>query len=165
MKSVPTIKTQRLSLRGIEEQDTEAIVKMRSNPDVFRYFLSPHKITTDEHLAWFQSSYIADINRYDWIAINELSKVIGLFGVKRIEDTSTELSYLLDIGQCGKGYATEAVNAILQFCISEWHVKVAVANVHKDNESSIKFIERLGFSVKNSKDTYFNFIRYEKILQ
>lgn len=159
MKTLPHLKTKRLILKGIEEQDTEIIVRLRSDSAIYKYFLFPHKLTAEEHLKWFRENYLYNYDRFDWVASNE-QNVIGVFGVKK-SSTEVEISYLLGTEFYGKGYASEAVNKIIEFCKESLGINTMIANVHRQNIASRKFIERLGFSKRNeTKD----FICYEKKL-
>ena len=138
--------TPRISLRQITEGDTRIIVKLRSEPMHYRFFRSPHQLTPKEHLCWFQEKYLPDPNRVDWIALLD-KKPIGLFGLCRVQDVTdyVEVSYLLDSSAQGQGYASEAVEALLQWAIREWHSKTAFAEIHCENKASTRFAIRMGF--------------------
>ena len=153
MKTVPILKTARLTMRGIAEEDTNAIVVMRSNPDVYRFFVSPHQITEEEHLNWFRNSYLFNKSRIDWIAFDTANNLVGVFGVKRENENSleAEVSYMLAPEQYGKGFAAEAVNRLIQFCKEEWNCTSVIAEIHNDNLDSIRFAERLGFIEEKPK--------------
>ena len=153
MKTVPVLKTARLTMRGIAEEDTNAIVVMRSNPDVYRFFVLPHQITEEEHLNWYRNSYLFNKNRIDWIAFDTTNNLIGVFGVKRENENSleAEVSYMLAPEQYGKGFAAEAINRLMQFCKEEWNCTSVIAEIHNDNMDSIRFAERLGFVEEKPK--------------
>lgn len=162
MISAPELHTERLHLLDITENDADVIVKLRSDPNVYQYFVSPHKITLEEHLNWFRNIYIYDENRYDWIAFLD-NEPIGIFGIKRefhYADTA-EISYILSPEYYGKGYAKEAVSMLILFCKTEWKCKKVTAEIHKNNTLSINFIKRLSFTLT---EEYGYFLRYEKIL-
>ena len=147
MKMVPVLKTDRLFLRGISEEDTGFIVKLRSNPEVFKFFVSSHKITAEEHIKWFKESYLSNVNRIDWIASDSGGELVGVFGIKREDKKSkeAEVSYILSPEQYGKGYASEAINRLKVFCRDEWKCSYVVAEIHELNIDSIRFAEKLGF--------------------
>lgn len=158
----PELRTERLVLRDMEENDTSFIVGLRSNPQVYKYFVSPHKITEDEHLSWYQKKYIFDNNRFDWIGVyDEMS--IGVFGAKRdgSKSSEAEVSYILSPTQYGKGFASEAIQRIILFCSEEWNCNRVIAEIHKDNIQSIKFIKKLGF-VENRES--YDFIQFSLFL-
>lgn len=147
MKRVPVLKTERLTLRGISEADTQMIVRLRSNPDVYKFFTAPHEITEQEHITWYKNSYLLNENRIDWMAFDASGIFVGIFGIKRDNQDSfeAEVSYILSPEQYKKGYATEAVERLIQFCREEWHCYYVTAEIHEDNRESIHFVKKLGF--------------------
>lgn len=159
MKSVPVLKTERLVLRGINESDTDFIIGLREKPEIYRFFTSPHKISKEEHLFWFQESYLKDINRIDWIGIDSIKIPVGIFGIKRNAKTSidAEISYILSPDEYGKGYASEAVMRLIEYCKVEWNTKVLTAEIHIDNFESLRFAQRMGFEEKSIDGLFMHF--------
>lgn len=136
----------RVCLRQILEADAEAIVQLRSDPMSYRFFRSPHQLTLEEHRQWFCEGYLPNPNRVDWIALLD-GRPVGLFGLRRVREMGeqVEVSYLLEPAVRGKGYAGEAVALLLQWAAKEWHSKTAFAEIHQENEPSIRFIRHIGF--------------------
>ena len=161
MKKAPVLQTARLNLREITEEDTCAIVTLRSDPNVYKYFVLPHQITEKEHLTWYKDNYLFDDNKINWIASDHANNLVGVFGVKRETKDSkeAEVSYILSPKQYGRGYAAEAVNRLIQFCLEEWRCVYVTAVVHEANSDSIRFAEKLGFEVKRKRGS---FIFYKK---
>lgn len=157
--NVPTIKTNRLKLRNISIEDAETIVLLRADPSVYRFFLSPHKITIEEHIDWYNNIYLKDDNIYNWIAIDEKNNSIGIFGIRRnINNSETiEISYILSPSYKGYGYAREAVLAIINFFSENLNSKYIVAQIHKNNTDSIKFIKNLGLTEVTSNGDFYNY--------
>lgn len=164
VEMVQNIETDRLQLREIAECDSDLIVKWRSEPDVYPFFCSPHRITKEEHLQWFNNRYLKDDNQISFIVIEKISKEpIGVFGIKK-ESTSSEhveVSYLLDKKAQGKGYAQEAILGMIEFAKCQWNSSIVMAEVHKDNTASVKVVERLAFKRESLKG---NFWTYKKDL-
>ncbi len=80
-KNVAELESERLILRGITEDDALEIVEWRSDPEAYKFFRSPHRITMDEHLAWFRNNYLSNDNRLDWMCFEKSSgSKIGVFG-------------------------------------------------------------------------------------
>lgn len=161
--TAPELYTERLRLSDMTDKDALSIVEWRSNPDVYRFFVSPHELTLEEHLNWFRNRYVYDTNRFDWVAFDKDEEAIGVFGAKRNDEISgkVEISYILSPKYYGKGYASEAVERVILFCKENWNCRKVIAEIHRDNVDSIKFITRLGFS-KESCDG--NFIIYSRTL-
>lgn len=163
-KITPCLITERLILEGVTEKDTGRIVAWRSNPEVYPFFLSPHPLSTAEHLDWFRNGYVQDNNRFDWIAeMKDGRKAVGLFGMKRENEASkeVEISYLLAPEAQGKGYASEAVKCIMGVAAKRWCCDSCVAAIHADNHASVEFVKRLGFT---ASDTEGVFVRYKREL-
>ena len=150
-KEVPRLETERLFLDDITEEDTDLIVKWRSDPLVYRFFADPHRLTAEEHLNWYQNSYIFNTDRFDYMArVRDTGKEAVIFGIKRIDDISAEVSYILAPEEQGKGYASEAVARLLSFISVEWHCRRALAEIHKDNLRSLMFAEKSGFAITSA---------------
>lgn len=159
----PDLLTKRLVLRDIRDSDAAFVVSLRSDPEVYRYFVSPHEISLKEHLEWFHKYYIYNCNRFDWIAMYGQTP-IGIFGVKRNESFSevAEVSYILAKEHCKKGFASEAVCRLIRFCNEEWGCRQIIAEIHKENTRSIDFIKKMGFA---EKETSGKFICFSKLIQ
>ncbi|MBR0412406.1 MAG: GNAT family N-acetyltransferase [Eubacterium sp.] len=162
-KTIPMIITERLVMKGITENDTDSIVNLRGEEEVYKYFKNPHKLTKEEHENWFNSFYVFDNCRYDWIAFEkESEKVVGVFGVFKSGDSSfgAEVSYLLDKEFRGAGYGHEALNGVINWAKDNLNISYATAVIHKNNTKSIDFAKREGF-VKTSKDGLFYIFKKE----
>ena len=162
MRRATLIETARLKLRGIRREDAPYIVTWRSKPDNFRYFRAPHALSMEEHLQWFDDSYLKNENRCDWLALKKTTdQPVGVFGLIRRDHGLVEINYLLDEREQGKGYAAEAVSMLLDYAKTEWGALTAVAEIHKENKTSIDFAIRMGFASIDKTD---NFIQYRKNL-
>lgn len=163
-KKIPCIKTERLVLRNITVEDAYEIVRWRSDSEVYKYFLSPHIITLEEHLNWFNKIYLFNENRYDWMAVDSAKNLIGVFGISRDNKKSenAEINYILAPEYRGYGYAGEAVKALLDYARDDWNCKSVMAEIHEDNKESIKFASKLGMILSSKKE---HFLVYKIHLQ
>ena len=152
-----SFQTERLILREIEAGDAKEIVAFRGDPDVFRFFKNPHRITEEEHLNWFENSYLSDDERVDFICIRkDTDEKIGVFGFVRTGD-SAEVNYLLSKEAQHKGYASEALKGLMKY-VSSCGIRKFTAEIHKENGPSLMLAERLGFKPFSEK---VNFVTYE----
>ena len=141
-------------LRGINETDALEIVEWRSDPEVYRFFKNPHKISVKEHFNWYNSSYVVNQRRFDWMCIEKASgKKIGVFGLGKNDDYC-EVNYLLAPEAQHKGYAAESINALIQYAKEKWHVERIVAEIHRDNAPSIALVQRIGFKLVAQKEQF-----------
>ena len=159
---ISDIETNRCILKEICIDDAEQIVAWRSNPEIYKYFKFPVKINLESHLKWFEGKYKNDSNRIDFIAfLKENNTKIGVFSVNRNDNTSIEVSYLLDSSYQGKGYASEILNALEMFFSKLWSINIFIAEIHKNNINSILFIKNNGYTESEIID---NFIIFSKTL-
>lgn len=153
-KNVAELESERLILRGITEDDAPEIVEWRSDPEAYKFFRSPHRITMDEHLSWYRNNYLSNNNRFDWICVDKSSgRKIGVFGAVR-DGKTAEVNYLLAPYAQHKGYASEAVKRIIEYVRSELHIKRVVAEIHRDNAPSIALAERTGFTLESESGDF-----------
>ena len=161
-KNVAELESERLILRGITEDDAPEIVEWRSDPEAYKFFRSPHRITMDEHLAWFRNNYLSNDNRLDWMCFEKSSgSKIGVFGSVVLRLTGggeAEINYMLKPEARHKGYASEAVRRIIQYVRSEFHIKRFIAEIHKDNLPSVALAERNGFTLESSSGDFLLYV-------
>ncbi len=151
---VEIIQTERLLFRGIDESDTNEIVLWRSDPNVFQYFKSPHKITVEEHLVWYRNNYLDNPNRCDWICKDRDSgQKIGVFGLVKTGDV-VEVNYLLAPEAQHKGFASEGIRAMVRYSAKMGDVRHVVAEIHRENNPSVTVIKRLGFKYLKSNGDF-----------
>ena len=162
--TVPSINTKRLLLRNINLSDTRNIVLWRSDPNVYRYFLTPKKLTESEHESWYRNRYLKDESVYNWMALDQENHPVGVFGVKResANSTTAEVSYILSPESRGKGYAGEAVQQLFHFLKYSWNCKDAIAEIHEENGASIHFAEKNGMTCIDKRG---EFLIYTKQLK
>lgn len=151
------METERLVLREITEEDTQLIVRWRSDPEICRYFAALETITEDSHLHWFHNDYGRNDLRIDFMAVEKESlERAGVFSIRRDAGNPCrcEIGYLLDKKMRRKGYAQEGVKRIMRFAGEVWNCKEAVCSIHEDNKASRMLVYRLGFKEISRKDSF-----------
>lgn len=89
---------------------------------------------------------------YGWYAIRQplennsalLVGSVGYFGPPN-SDGVVEIGYSVIPEECGKGYATEMVRAIMDRAWHDERVHLVVAEAHETNIASLKVLEHCGF--------------------
>jgi RimJ/RimL family protein N-acetyltransferase len=97
----------------------------------------------------------ADPSIWDWltywlVVIREDSFGAGLFGYKGFPDSNgeAEIGYGIDPACRGKGYATEALLALVEWAFREPACRAVVArDVLRTNQASRKVLVKAGFSI------------------
>jgi putative acetyltransferase len=145
----PIIDTERLILDTLVPADTPALFAYRSHPDVSRYQnFAPH----DQADA---ARFIADVaaTPFDtpgtWfqfaIRTRHAHELIGDIGVHFFEDGhQAEIGFTLAPGRQDRGFATEAVSAVVEYLFTTLGKHRIIASVDPDNQPSIRLVRRLG---------------------
>ncbi len=147
MKHVLT--TERLVLRPVTRQDHAGLVAHWTTPEV-RRFLFDGAVQTPEEIA----EAIEDSTRsfaaagYGLWLIQEsgTTELAGTAGLRPLEDLGLEIIYSLAPGVWGKGYATEAARAVVQYALGPLGLPAVLAEVDEGNSASVAVIERLGMT-------------------
>jgi [ribosomal protein S5]-alanine N-acetyltransferase len=154
-----SLMTNRLCLRRLNESDDSDMFEYTRNPEVTR-FLSWEPQTEIAQTRQYISKLIAEYNSgnsYAWaVEIADLKKFIG---VVRIFDVSFgnkrgELSYVINPVYQGKGFAFEAIKAIIEFCFSEVGLNRIQAKCTVDNLPSERVLQKLGMSYEGTLREY-----------
>jgi RimJ/RimL family protein N-acetyltransferase len=143
--------TERLRLRPLTEDDTEALLAYRSLPDVCRYvpFQPMTREVIAERLATMWANHeLTDEGQHmtlgvELAATGELIGDVILMWHSR-EHSSGELGYVLNPAHMGHGYATEAAREVLRLGFDELGLHRIVGRIDERNEPSAKVLRRLG---------------------
>lgn len=146
----PTLETARLQLRPFGETDSAAIYALQSNARVLRYWDSPP--WTDRARA---QAFLAACRQMEQdgsgarFAIETLRTraFIGWCSTFRWNPVyrSLGIGYCLDEPAWGKGYATEAVGAMLHWAYDALDLNRVEAELDTRNAASARVLEKLGF--------------------
>lgn len=146
--------TKRLKIRRITETDAESIFKLRSAPETFKY-VDNEPYQNLLRAQNFIKSVIKDIENkegYFWcielfsqkFQTYEFVGTICLWNFDEKREIA-EVGYEILPEHYGKGFATEALDAIIEFIIQELEIKEIHAITHELNLPSIKLLMRHGF--------------------
>lgn len=162
MKKDDVFFSERLFFRGIDESDTDCLVAWRSEPEIIQYFSNPTPLTKQSHIYWFNNNYLQDNERFDFIILEKASnRKIGFVGIKDIvwSEKTGEIMYTIAEKSCQKkGYATEAIAAILTYVKAQIFTVYAV--IHTQNIASVHTITSAGFELDSCNNG--TFLRYKK---
>jgi RimJ/RimL family protein N-acetyltransferase len=146
------LETRRLEMRRSEPDDAEAISAYRSDPAVRRYQgwerTDPDGIRTqiDEmsgrapgEPGWVQLS----------VRERESGRLVGDVGLSATSDEPgvIEIGYTIDPAFQGRGYATEAVGALVAYALEELGADVIRAYASAKNLPSIRVAEKAGLKL------------------
>ncbi len=145
------LKTKRILLRDITIDDIPLIHQLNIIPEVDEYNTMgiPASIADTEQLILplLEAQLQLPRIRYIWLLENEESHFIGLMGINlgKLNYFSAEVWYKLNPIYWGKGYATEALQAVLECCFVQLKLHRVIAGCAVGNKASMRVLEKTGF--------------------
>ncbi|MFC0628291.1 GNAT family N-acetyltransferase [Kribbella deserti] len=151
------IRTGRLVVRRFRAEDAEAFSAYRSDPEVARYqsWQAPYPI--DQARATVEAFTEGDPVKPGWFqyAIDLDGKLIGDIGVFLHDNLmQADLGFTLAPAYQGKGYAAEAVGALLDHLFDGQGLHRVSAECDVRNGASARLLKRLGFRQEGLRPAY-----------
>jgi RimJ/RimL family protein N-acetyltransferase len=142
--------TERLRVRRFTDADVDAFVSYRADPDVARY-QSWSDYTLEQGRALVESMREAEPGKPgDWFQLAVEARASGtLVGdlalhVDGDEPRQAEVGFTLDPAQQGRGYATEALGAFLDWIFPTFGLHRVIAVTDALNAPAARLLERAG---------------------
>lgn len=146
----PEIETPRLRIRPVRQSDLSSLLTVNGDDTVTRYLpYSSWKDMADAE-AWY-GRIMALQEKGDTfqfvMALRDSNEAIGTCLLFRLAEQSAraEIGYALGRSHWGKGYALEAMSALVDRAFSELLLHRLEAEIDPRNAASAKILERIGF--------------------
>lgn len=147
---LPSITTERLSLRWLTPADVPALFAIFGDPEVCRYWSRPalpdHSAAASLHEEIMHS--FAERSLFQWgLAERATDRVVGTCTLASLsaEHRRAEIGFALARSAWGHGYVTEALHALLGFAFGTLALHRVEADVDPRNARSIRVLEAIGF--------------------
>ncbi|UTN04289.1 GNAT family N-acetyltransferase [Flavobacterium bizetiae] len=153
------IETDRLLLRELLFSDVDGLFELESNPNVHLFVGNKPVTHIDECRAYveFIHQQYKNFGTGRWaVILKETNEFLGWSGIKFITNEINNHKDFYEIGyrfiekHWGKGYATEAGKAFIDYAFNEMKVEALYAYADAGNENSRKILEKLGLRYVNS---------------
>jgi ribosomal-protein-alanine N-acetyltransferase len=137
-------------LRALTPEDADALLGIFADADALRYWARPAftgRNDVDDLLREIADG-LEDGELLEWgIVRPQDDRVLGTATLHRIdaEHRRAELGYALARAAWGRGYATEALRAVVRYGFERLDLLRIEADVDPRNVASIRVLERLGF--------------------
>lgn len=145
------LRTERLSIRPATQQDAEATWQFRRLEAVSRWLTRAPATYEDYREAFEQQDRLATtlVIELDGEVIGDLMLLVEDAWAQAevaadARGVQAELGWVLHPDHAGRGYATEAVRALVRVCFEQLGLRRVVANCFADNTESRRLMERLG---------------------
>ncbi len=141
------IETERLLLRPLRVSDVDAFVDLHADPRVSRFVGAYSHQQALERLTAIERQWTERGHGLCAIELKSSGEFIGRSGLQYWEQfDEVELGWTLRADRWGRGYATEAAQACLDWGFARLDADYFTALVRPGNEASVKVAERLGFT-------------------
>ncbi|MFF2886281.1 GNAT family N-acetyltransferase [Paenibacillus sp. NPDC057967] len=155
----PELHTERLYLRKMDVSDSASLFRIWSDPDVIEFMnIDPF---ADENQAREMIQFLNNLSEDDQairftIIEKESGQIIGSGGYNFLdmEHAKAEIGYDIAKGYWGKGYATEAIGALVEYAFSTLKLNRIEAKVEPPNVNSIRVLQKLSFTHEGTLRQY-----------
>lgn len=141
------IETPRLLLRRFAAEDLDDFVALHADPEVTRFVRALNRDEAEERLRKDEDEWAARGHGLLALFDKESGAFLGRAGLKHWPQfEETEVGWVLRRDAWGRGYATEAGEACVEWAFAEFEMPYLTAMISTGNTPSIAVAERLGFS-------------------
>lgn len=145
---LPVLETERLRLRPLLESDAEALHVCRGDPEVAKYLVFSSHETLEDTRRWLSWWLTEGYGNGDaaW-AVEEQGRVVGFADAWKSADFPGfwEMGYWFARNAWGKGFATEALRAVLTYLREQAGQRRFAAEYAVENPASGRVLKKMGF--------------------
>lgn len=146
----PTLESERLLVRMVEEADLAAVFKVHANDEVTRFLPYPTWRDMSEAHDWYERAmgHQANAQAMQFVIVEKRSgAAIGTCLLFRFERDSrrAEIGYSLGHEHWRSGYMREALSSVLEYAFGTLDLRRVEAEIDPRNAGSEKLLTRLGF--------------------
>ena len=158
--SAPTLRTERLVMRGWRPSDRAAFAAMNADPRVMEHFPGTMTRAESDGFADRIETHFAEHGFGLWaVEVPGVAEFIGFVGlaVPRFEAhfmPAVEVGWRLAAEWWGRGYATEAASACLAVAFGQLAFDEVIALVVPDNDRSLRVVAKLGMVQDGRRHAY-----------
>jgi RimJ/RimL family protein N-acetyltransferase len=143
-RALPTLDTERLTLRAPRREDAKAIVTLANDLRIAENLLRlPHPYGLAD-----AERFIAGANAGEGeteFLITRGTTVLGACGVGSRDGEQPEIGYWLGVAFWGRGYATEAARALIDHAFADLGYDPLLAGARVSNPASRRVLQKCGF--------------------
>ncbi len=160
MKVPEALETDRLVIRGPRADDAEEVFeRYASDPEVTTYMSWPRhetlEVTKSVVEFWLDEWQQRDCGAF-LITDRSSGAILGSTGFDLVKPGVATTGYVLARDEWGKGYATEALNAIVELS-TQAGIQRLFAYCHFDHRNSARVMEKCGFEFEGRLRNYMEF--------
>lgn len=150
---IPILNTPRLTLRPLQISDDQQILALRSDKNVNKYLGRESSVSIDDSRK-FIKTILENQSLYWAVTLTDVNKLMGTICLFNLSDDhrKAEIGYELLPENQGNGLMHEALLEVIAFAFKRLNLTLIEAYTHRDNQSSIKLLEKLNFKQRDAED-------------
>ena len=142
--SIPVLETKRLALRAPRLEDAKTVAALANDRRIAENTARiPHPYQTSDAEGFITGANKAGGEAMFLITLRD-ETVIGACGIM-LQEQTPELGYWLGVPYWGKGYATEALHAVIDYAFTDLAHDALQAGARVTNPASRRVLEKCGF--------------------
>ena len=141
--SIPVLETERLFLRAPRLEDAKHVAALANDKRIAENTRRlPHPYTRSD-----AEDFISSLNAGEiaFLITRHDDVIVGACGIAAQDDAVPEIGYWLGVKHWGRGYATEAVRALIDYAFTELDHDALQAGARVTNPASRRILEKCGF--------------------
>jgi ribosomal-protein-alanine N-acetyltransferase len=144
------IETPRLRLEPLLASHAQAMFDVLADPAIYRYLDHPAPASVEQLLHTYsrlegRESPDGEQLWLNWVIRTVGGPLVGYVQATVVSPHTAWVAYVLSGKHWDQGYATEAMQAMLETLALDYGVVRYLASVEAENKRSIRLLERLGF--------------------
>ena len=145
----PILLTPRLRGEPVMRAHAAFMAGLLADELVYQFLESgpPSRDTLENQYQFLEAGTNPDRTEYwlTWILFCDETSAVGFVQATIRDDKTADVSYVLGSAYQGRGYAREAVSALLDLLFREFPVVTAIAEIDARNVRSVSLVRHLGF--------------------
>jgi RimJ/RimL family protein N-acetyltransferase len=142
---VPRLETQRLVLRPARATDVDLVLRRALNPEFGRFLPLPEPYARDHAKAFVADMLARDPQTHPSFIVTLRGEAIGDVSLRVDADAAVgEMGWGMDPAHWGRGYTTEAAEAVMRWGFAERGLARVMARCDAENVASWRVMEKLG---------------------
>jgi diamine N-acetyltransferase len=155
-------------LRSVHSSDADFILALENNPANWEISGTTKPFTKEEIIAFVSEEQdIHQNNQFRFIiCLNSTQQPIGTIDLFEYYKQLNRIGVGIIIAEeCDrkKGYASEALQLIINYCFSELKIVHLFCNIFKDNKNSIRLFEKYGFQFNEERELFGKPVNYYEL--
>jgi RimJ/RimL family protein N-acetyltransferase len=142
---IPVLETKRLALRAPQFEDAKTVAMLANDRRIAENTARiPHPYREADAQNFIAAANKADGDAVFLIALRD-GTILGACGITSTQDEAPELGYWLGVAHWGKGFATEALHAVIDYAFTDLSHDALQAGARVTNPASRRVLEKCGF--------------------